>query len=680
MSTNVSDTAKSSRREQRSSAQTFIDNLKGMAHPNSRRIFIEGSRPDIRVPLREIQLADTFVGGTKEAPQFEPNEPVPVYDTSGPYGEDAAPIDVRRGLPRLREEWVLERADTEALEGLSSTFTQERLADEGLDHLRFEHLPSARRAKPGRRVTQLHYARAGIVTPEMEFIALRENMGRERVRSELLRTQHPGQGFGARLPENITPEFVRDEVAAGRAIIPSNINHPEAEPMIIGRNFLVKINANIGNSAVTSSIEEEVEKLVWSTRWGADTVMDLSTGRYIHETREWILRNSPVPIGTVPIYQALEKTNGIAEDLTWELFRDTLLEQAEQGVDYFTIHAGVLLRFVPMTAKRLTGIVSRGGSIMAKWCLSHHKENFLYEHFREICEICAAYDVSLSLGDGLRPGSVYDANDEAQFAELRTLGELTKIAWEYDVQVMIEGPGHVPMHMIERNMTEQLEHCHEAPFYTLGPLTTDIAPGYDHFTSGIGAALIGWYGCAMLCYVTPKEHLGLPNKEDVKQGLITYKIAAHAADLAKGHPGAQIRDNAMSKARFEFRWEDQFNLALDPDTARAYHDETLPQESGKVAHFCSMCGPKFCSMKITQDVRDYAAKLEAVEIKMVGMDGQQERVVAEVESGMARKETETFKQADVESGMARMAETFKETGGEIYHQAATLKQAAGEEA
>ncbi|MCV3280719.1 phosphomethylpyrimidine synthase ThiC [Aeromonas caviae] len=634
-----------------------------MAHPNSRRIFIQGSRPDIRVPLREIQLADTFVGGTKDAPQFEPNEPVPVYDTSGPYGEEAAPIDVRRGLPRLRENWVLERADTDALDGLSSTFTQERLADEGLDHLRFEHLPSARRAKPGRRVTQLHYARQGIVTPEMEFIAIRENMGRERVRSELLRTQHPGQGFGARLPQNITPEFVRDEVAAGRAIIPSNINHPEAEPMIIGRNFLVKINANIGNSAVTSSIEEEVEKLVWSTRWGADTVMDLSTGRYIHETREWILRNSPVPIGTVPIYQALEKTNGIAEDLTWELFRDTLLEQAEQGVDYFTIHAGVLLRFVPMTAKRLTGIVSRGGSIMAKWCLSHHKENFLYEHFREICEICAAYDVSLSLGDGLRPGSVYDANDEAQFAELRTLGELTKIAWEYDVQVMIEGPGHVPMHMIERNMTEQLEHCHEAPFYTLGPLTTDIAPGYDHFTSGIGAALIGWYGCAMLCYVTPKEHLGLPNKEDVKQGLITYKIAAHAADLAKGHPGAQIRDNAMSKARFEFRWEDQFNLALDPDTARAYHDETLPQESGKVAHFCSMCGPKFCSMKITQDVRDYAAKLEAVEIKLVGMDGQQERVVAEVESGMAR-----------------MAETFKETGGEIYHQAATLKQAAGEEA
>ncbi|HHQ4671981.1 TPA: phosphomethylpyrimidine synthase ThiC [Aeromonas veronii] len=663
MSTSVSDTTKSSRREQRSSAQAFIDSLKGMAHPNSRRIFIEGSRADIRVPLREIQLADTFVGGTKEDPKFEPNEPVPVYDTSGRYGEEGVAIDVRRGLPRLRENWVLERDDTDELPGLSSTFTQERLADEGLDHLRFEHLPKPRRAKPGRRVTQLHYARAGIVTPEMEFIAIRENMGRERVRSELLRTQHPGRDFGARLPQNITPEFVRDEVAAGRAIIPSNINHPEAEPMIIGRNFLVKINANIGNSAVTSSIEEEVEKLVWSTRWGADTVMDLSTGRYIHETREWILRNSPVPIGTVPIYQALEKTNGIAEELTWELFRDTLLEQAEQGVDYFTIHAGVLLRFVPMTAKRLTGIVSRGGSIMAKWCLSHHKENFLYQHFRDICEICAAYDVALSLGDGLRPGSVYDANDEAQFAELRTLGELTKIAWEYDVQVMIEGPGHVPMHMIERNMTEQLEHCHEAPFYTLGPLTTDIAPGYDHFTSGIGAALIGWYGCAMLCYVTPKEHLGLPNKEDVKQGLITYKIAAHAADLAKGHPGAQIRDNAMSKARFEFRWEDQFNLALDPDTARAYHDETLPQESGKVAHFCSMCGPKFCSMKITQDVRDYAAKLEAVEIKLVGMDGQQEQVVAQVESGMAR-----------------MAETFKETGGEIYHQAAALKQAAGEEA
>ncbi|ASI24793.1 phosphomethylpyrimidine synthase ThiC [Aeromonas salmonicida] len=649
------------RREQRASAQRFIDNLKGMAHPNSSRIFIEGSRPDIRVGLREIALADTLVGGSKDNPQFEANEPVPVYDTSGAYGDEHAVIDVRLGLPRLRENWVRERGDTEELDDLSSAFTQERLADEGLDHLRFDNLPKPRRAKPGRRVTQLHYARQGLVTPEMEFIAIRENMGRERVRSELLLRQHPGQGFGARLPENITPEFVRDEVAAGRAIIPNNINHSETEPMIIGRNFLVKINANIGNSAVSSSIEEEVEKLVWSTRWGADTVMDLSTGRNIHETREWILRNSPVPIGTVPIYQALEKTNGIAEDLTWELFRDTLLEQAEQGVDYFTIHAGVLLRYVPMTAKRLTGIVSRGGSIMAKWCLSHHKENFLYQHFREICELCAAYDVALSLGDGLRPGSVYDANDEAQFAELRTLGELTKIAWEYDVQVMIEGPGHVPMHMIERNMTEQLEHCHEAPFYTLGPLTTDIAPGYDHFTSGIGAAMIGWYGCAMLCYVTPKEHLGLPNKEDVKQGLITYKIAAHAADLAKGHPGAQIRDNAMSKARFEFRWEDQFNLALDPETARAHHDETLPQESGKVAHFCSMCGPKFCSMKITQDVRDYAASLEAVEVKLVGMDGQQERVVAEVESGMAQ-----------------MAETFKEKGSELYHQAAALKPAREE--
>ncbi len=519
------------------------------------------------------------------------------------------------------------------------------MADEGLDHLRFEHLPLPRKALPGKRVTQLHYARAGIVTPEMEFIAIRENMGRERIRGEVLRHQHPGQGWGANLPDNITPEFVRQEVAAGRAIIPANINHPEAEPMIIGRNFLVKVNANIGNSAVTSSIEEEVEKLVWATRWGADTVMDLSTGRYIHETREWILRNSPVPIGTVPIYQALEKVNGVAENLTWEMFRDTLLEQAEQGVDYFTIHAGVLLRYVPMTAKRLTGIVSRGGSIMAKWCLSHHQENFLYQHFREICEICAAYDVSLSLGDGLRPGSIQDANDEAQFAELHTLGELTKIAWEYDVQVMIEGPGHVPMQMIRRNMTEELEHCHEAPFYTLGPLTTDIAPGYDHFTSGIGAAMIGWFGCAMLCYVTPKEHLGLPNKEDVKQGLITYKIAAHAADLAKGHPGAQIRDNAMSKARFEFRWEDQFNLALDPATARAYHDETLPQESGKVAHFCSMCGPKFCSMKISQEVRDYAAAQEAakpIEVQLTGME--------------------------------KMSAEFRARGSELYHSAGTLQE------
>ncbi|SUH11780.1 thiamine biosynthesis protein [Salmonella enterica subsp. enterica] len=580
------------RREQRAKAQHFIDTLEGTAFPNSKRIYVTGSQHDIRVPMREIQLSPTLIGGSKDNPQFEENEAVPVYDTSGPYGDPEVAINVQQGLAKLRQPWIDARNDSEELDDRSSAYTKERLADDGLDDLRFTGLLTPKRAKAGKRVTQLHYARKGIVTPEMEFIAIRENMGRERIRSEVLRHQHPGMNFGARLPENITPEFVRDEVAAGRAIIPANINHPESEPMIIGRNFLVKVNANIGNSAVTSSIEEEVEKLVWSTRWGADTVMDLSTGRYIHETREWILRNSPVPIGTVPIYQALEKVNGIAEDLTWEAFRDTLLEQAEQGVDYFTIHAGVLLRYVPMTAKRLTGIVSRGGSIMAKWCLSHHKENFLFEHFREICEICAAYDVSLSLGDGLRPGSIQDANDEAQFSELHTLGELTKIAWEYDVQVMIEGPGHVPMHMIQRNMTEELESCHEAPFYTLGPLTTDIAPGYDHFTSGIGAAMIGWFGCAMLCYVTPKEHLGLPNKEDVKQGLITYKIAAHAADLAKGHPGAQIRDNAMSKARFEFRWEDQFNLALDPFTARAYHDETLPQESGKVAHFCSMCGPK----------------------------------------------------------------------------------------
>ncbi|MDK8924411.1 phosphomethylpyrimidine synthase ThiC [Salmonella enterica subsp. enterica serovar Moualine] len=618
------------RREQRAKAQHFIDTLEGTAFPNSKRIYVTGSQHDIRVPMREIQLSPTLISGTKDHPQYEENEAIPVYDTSGPYGDPDVAINVQQGLAKLRQPWIEARADVETLSDRSSAYTRERLTDEGLDALRFTDLLTPKRAKAGHCVTQLHYARQGIVTPEMEFIAIRENMGRERIRSEVLRHQHPGESFGARLPENITPEFVRDEVAAGRAIIPANINHPESEPMIIGRNFLVKVNANIGNSAVTSSIEEEVEKLVWATRWGADTVMDLSTGRYIHETREWILRNSPVPIGTVPIYQALEKVNGIAEDLTWEAFRDTLLEQAEQGVDYFTIHAGVLLRYVPMTAKRLTGIVSRGGSIMAKWCLSHHKENFLFEHFREICEICAAYDVSLSLGDGLRPGSIQDANDEAQFSELHTLGELTKIAWEYDVQVMIEGPGHVPMHMIQRNMTEELEHCHEAPFYTLGPLTTDIAPGYDHFTSGIGAAMIGWFGCAMLCYVTPKEHLGLPNKEDVKQGLITYKIAAHAADLAKGHPGAQIRDNAMSKARFEFRWEDQFNLALDPFTARAWHDETLPQESGKVAHFCSMCGPKFCSMKISQEVRDYAAA------------------------------------QTIEVGMADMSENFRAKGGEIY--------------
>ncbi|EDG4312005.1 phosphomethylpyrimidine synthase ThiC [Salmonella enterica] len=618
------------RREQRAKAQHFIDTLEGTAFPNSKRIYVTGSQHDIRVPMREIQLSPTLISGTKDHPQYEENEAIPVYDTSGPYGDPDVAINVQQGLAKLRQPWIEARADVETLSDRSSAYTRERLTDEGLDALRFTGLLTPKRAKAGHCVTQLHYARQGIVTPEMEFIAIRENMGRERIRSEVLRHQHPGESFGARLPENITPEFVRDEVAAGRAIIPANINHPESEPMIIGRNFLVKVNANIGNSAVTSSIEEEVEKLVWATRWGADTVMDLSTGRYIHETREWILRNSPVPIGTVPIYQALEKVNGIAEDLTWEAFRDTLLEQAEQGVDYFTIHAGVLLRYVPMTAKRLTGIVSRGGSIMAKWCLSHHKENFLFEHFREICEICAAYDVSLSLGDGLRPGSIQDANDEAQFSELHTLGELTKIAWEYDVQVMIEGPGHVPMHMIQRNMTEELEHCHEAPFYTLGPLTTDIAPGYDHFTSGIGAAMIGRFGCAMLCYVTPKEHLGLPNKEDVKQGLITYKIAAHAADLAKGHPGAQIRDNAMSKARFEFRWEDQFNLALDPFTARAWHDETLPQESGKVAHFCSMCGPKFCSMKISQEVRDYAAA------------------------------------QTIEVGMADMSENFRAKGGEIY--------------
>ncbi|QMD27143.1 phosphomethylpyrimidine synthase ThiC [Citrobacter freundii] len=626
----MSATTKPSRREQRAQAQHFIDTLEGTAFPNSKRIYITGSQPDIRIPMREIQLSPTLTGGSKDNPQFEENEPIPVYDTSGPYGDPDVAINVQQGLAKLRQPWISARNDSEELDDRSSAYTKERLADDGLDALRFNGLLTPKRAKTGRCVTQLHYARQGIVTPEMEFIAIRENMGRERIRSEVLRHQHPGMSFGASLPENITAEFVRDEVAAGRAIIPANINHPESEPMIIGRNFLVKVNANIGNSAVTSSIEEEVEKLVWSTRWGADTVMDLSTGRYIHETREWILRNSPVPIGTVPIYQALEKVNGIAEDLTWEAFRDTLLEQAEQGVDYFTIHAGVLLRYVPMTARRLTGIVSRGGSIMAKWCLSHHQENFLFEHFREICEICAAYDVSLSLGDGLRPGSIQDANDEAQFSELHTLGELTKIAWEYDVQVMIEGPGHVPMQMIKRNMTEELEHCHEAPFYTLGPLTTDIAPGYDHFTSGIGAAMIGWFGCAMLCYVTPKEHLGLPNKEDVKQGLITYKIAAHAADLAKGHPGAQIRDNAMSKARFEFRWEDQFNLALDPFTARAYHDETLPQESGKVAHFCSMCGPKFCSMKISQEVRDYAAA------------------------------------QTIEVGMADMSENFRAKGGEIY--------------
>lgn len=631
----------SNRRETRAQAQQFIDNLKPLQHPNSEKIYLEGSRPDLKVGMRQIHQSDTLVGGSKEDPVFESNPPLKVYDCAGAYSDPDADIDVRKGLEKLRANWILERKDTEQLAKASSGFTQQRLADDGLDHLRFEALEPPRRAKQGKRVTQMHYARQGIITPEMEYIALRENMAREEVTDPVLTQKAPGESFGAVIGEPITPEFVREEVARGRAIIPLNINHPEAEPMIIGRNFLVKVNANIGNSAVTSSIEEEVEKLVWSTRWGADTVMDLSTGRYIHETREWIIRNSPVPIGTVPIYQALEKVNGIAEDLNWEIFRDTLIEQAEQGVDYFTIHAGVLLRFVPMTAKRLTGIVSRGGSIMAKWCLSHHQENFLYEHFTEICEICAAYDVSLSLGDGMRPGSIADANDEAQFAELETLGELVKIAWQYDVQTIIEGPGHIPMNLIKENMDKQLEHCDEAPFYTLGPQTTDIAPGYDHFTSGIGAAMIAWYGCAMLCYVTPKEHLGLPNKQDVKQGLIAYKIAAHAGDVAKGHPSAQMRDNALSKARFEFRWEDQYNLGLDPDTARAYHDESLPQESAKVAHFCSMCGPKFCSMKITQEVREFAAKQEVQAVEI----------------------------ASAEEGMAKMSAEFKAKGAALYHEA-----------
>ncbi|WP_318444474.1 phosphomethylpyrimidine synthase ThiC [Photobacterium leiognathi] len=635
----------SNRKQARLEAKQFIESLTVQPYPNSQKVYVQGSRSDLRVPMREITLADSLVGGSKESPIFEPNEPVRVYDTSGFYTDPDKTIDIYSGLPTVREQWILDREDTELLDGLSSDYANERLDDKTLDDLRFGERAPIRRAKAGKCVTQLHYARQGIITPEMEYIAIRENMGRAKYRDEVLNQQHPGISFGANLPKEITPEFVRQEVAEGRAIIPANINHPETEPMIIGRNFLVKVNANIGNSAVSSSIEEEVEKLVWSTRWGGDTVMDLSTGRNIHETREWIIRNSPVPIGTVPMYQALEKVNGVAENLNWEVFRDTLLEQAEQGVDYFTIHAGVLLRYVPMTAKRVTGIVSRGGSIMAKWCLAHHKESFLYEHFREICEICAQYDISLSLGDGLRPGSVADANDEAQFSELRTLGELTKIAWEYDVQVMIEGPGHVPMHMIKENMEEQLEHCHEAPFYTLGPLTTDIAPGYDHITSGIGAAMIGWYGCAMLCYVTPKEHLGLPNKEDVKVGLITYKLCAHAADLAKGHPGAQVRDNALSKARFEFRWEDQFNLGLDPETARAYHDETLPQESGKIAHFCSMCGPKFCSMKISQEVRDYAKDLE-------------------------RSDELTIKLLDDPlEGMQQKAQEFREKGSELYHPA-----------
>jgi phosphomethylpyrimidine synthase len=574
--------------------------------PASRKIYVEGSRPDIRVPMREISQTDTPASFGAEK-----NPPLTVYDTSGPYTDPAAVIDVRKGLPPLRAAWIAERGDTAELTGPTSAYGRARLDDPALAGMRFDLHRRPLRARSGANVTQMHYARRGIVTPEMEFIAIRENQRRDEMLArmpELVRRQHPGQAFGAAIPATITPEFVRDEVARGRAIIPNNINHPETEPMIIGRNFLVKINANIGNSAVSSSIGEEVEKMTWAIRWGADTVMDLSTGKNIHETREWIIRNSPVPIGTVPIYQALEKVDGKAEDLTWEVYRDTLIEQAEQGVDYFTIHAGVLLRYVPLTAKRMTGIVSRGGSIMAKWCLAHHRESFLYTRFAEICEIMKAYDVTFSLGDGLRPGSIHDANDEAQMAELATLGELTKVAWEHDVQVMIEGPGHVPMHLIHHNMTEQLRLCHEAPFYTLGPLTTDIAPGYDHITSAIGAAMIGWYGTAMLCYVTPKEHLGLPNKTDVKDGIIAYKIAAHAADLGKGHPGAQMRDNVLSKARFEFRWEDQFNLGLDPDKAREFHDETLPQHGAKLAHFCSMCGPHFCSMKITQDVRDYAQK------------------------------------------------------------------------
>ncbi|UYG00836.1 phosphomethylpyrimidine synthase ThiC [Halomonas sp. GD1P12] len=603
--------------------------------PASNKVYIEGSRPDIRVPFREITLSPTTTSGADEQ-----NPPLLVYDTSGPYTDPAAQIDLRQGLPELRRAWIEERGDTEFLDGLTSEYGNRRANDPTLAQLRFDLKRTPRRAKPGKNVTQLHYARQGIVTPEMEFIAIRENQRRQALGDaeveRILGHQHRGQSFGASIPDVITPEFVRDEVARGRAIIPNNINHPESEPMIIGRNFLVKINGNLGNSAVTSSIEEEVDKMTWGIRWGADTIMDLSTGQNIHETREWILRNSPVPIGTVPIYQALEKVNGVAENLTWEVFRDTLIEQAEQGVDYFTIHAGVLLRYVPLTANRVTGIVSRGGSIMAKWCLYHHQESFLYTHFEEICEICKQYDVAFSLGDGLRPGSIADANDEAQMAELKTLGELTHIAWKHDVQVMIEGPGHVPMHLVKENMDKQLEYCDEAPFYTLGPLVTDIAPGYDHITSGIGAAMIGWFGCAMLCYVTPKEHLGLPNKEDVKTGIITYKIAAHAADLAKGHPASQRRDNALSKARFEFRWEDQFNLGLDPDTAREYHDETLPKDSAKVAHFCSMCGPKFCSMKISQEVRDTYKDRDSL--------------------------------LDAQQGMEEQAEKFRQTGSELYQE------------
>ena len=625
-------------------ATAQVDDAAVKPLPNSRKVYVQGGRPDIQVPMREVSQSDTPASFGAEK-----NPPVFVYDTSGPYTDPRAKIDIRGGLAPLRAKWIEERGDTEALSGPTSKFGVERLLDPKLAELRFNLQRKPRRAKPGMNVSQMHYARRGMVTPEMEYVAIRENLQRreymESLRAsgpqggklaELMARQHPGQSFGAAIPEEITPKFVRDEVARGRAIIPANINHPESEPMIIGRNFLVKINANIGNSALGSSIGEEVEKMTWSIRWGGDTVMDLSTGKHIHETREWIIRNAPVPIGTVPIYQALEKVEGKAEELTWEIFRDTLIEQAEQGVDYFTIHAGVLLRYVPLTAKRMTGIVSRGGSIMAKWCLAHHKESFLYTRFEDICDIMKAYDVAFSLGDGLRPGSIYDANDEAQLGELKTLGELTDVAWRHDVQVMIEGPGHVPMHMIKENMELQLRDCKEAPFYTLGPLTTDIAPGYDHITSGIGAAMIGWYGTAMLCYVTPKEHLGLPNKADVKDGIITYKIAAHAADLAKGHPGAQIRDNALSKARFEFRWDDQFNLGLDPDKAREFHDETLPRDSAKVAHFCSMCGPHFCSMKITQDVRDYAAAQgvdEQAALAEVATAGMEQKAVEFVKKG-----------------------------------------------
>src|SRR5689334_10351314 len=629
------------------SATAQVDEAAVKPLPNSRKVYVTGTRSDIRVPMREISQSDTPASFGAEK-----NPPIFVYDCSGPYTDPEVKIDIRSGLAPLRQKWIEERNDTEVLDGPSSHYGRERLADPKLAQLRFNLKRNPRRAKRGMNVSQMHYARRGMVTPEMEYIAIRENLERERyIESlkaggktgarmlELLVKQHRGESFGASIPDRMTPEFVRDEVARGRAIIPANINHPESEPMIIGRNFLVKINANIGNSALSSGIGEEVEKMTWSIRWGGDTVMDLSTGKHIHETREWIIRNSPVPIGTVPIYQALEKVDGRAEELTWEIFRDTLIEQAEQGVDYFTIHAGVRLPFVPLTAKRMTGIVSRGGSIMAKWCLAHHKESFLYERFEEICEIMRAYDVSFSLGDGLRPGSIYDANDEAQLAELRTLGELTTIAWKHDCQVMIEGPGHVPMQLIKENMDLELEQCHEAPFYTLGPLTTDIAPGYDHITSGIGAAQIGWFGTAMLCYVTPKEHLGLPDRDDVKVGVITYKIAAHAADLAKGHPAAQLRDDALSRARFEFRWQDQFNLSLDPDTAMSFHDETLPKDAHKVAHFCSMCGPKFCSMKITQDVRDYAATLN-----------------------------------DQQIGMVEMSEKFKQMGSEVYVEADKVKE------